>query len=1096
MKWSRIVIFALFASIMLLTSRFMVQPVFAATFTVTNTNDNGVGSLRQAIVNANATAAADIITFNIPAGIEPYTINLLAALPVISKPVTIDATTQPGFFFAPIVVLNGTNAGANTDGLTITAGNTTIKGLVIQNFSRDGIVIQTNTDVVIESCYIGIDFSGSLDRGNGRYGIYVLSSSNRIGGTTPNARNVISGNNNSGIALSGAGASNNQIQGNYIGTDGSGNSAIRNTNHGVVINGASNNTVGGTAAGARNIISGNSSEVGVYILGGGTNNVIEGNYIGSDVTGLTDVGNYYGVYIQDSPNNRIGGTTAAARNVISGNVYGVYLYQDGTTGTLIQGNIIGLGYDGSTLLGNSYGIYVSSNADQTTIGGTTAGARNIIGDNGTGVVLYSTDNLIQNNFIGTDITGTLRRGNNDGIVVSGGTSTIGGTTASARNIISGNFYYGIELSGGTSTIQGNYIGVDVTGNVDLGNNYSGIQIDSNNNIIGGTAAGAGNVISGNSDHGIYLYDTTGNAIQGNIIGLNAARTNAVGNTEMGIYSYYGAGNLIGGTVLAAGNEIAGNGTYGVYVSNGAGNGILYNRIYNNVFRGIDLAPEGVTANDANDSDTGANNLQNYPVITGVSISGNNYAITGTLNSLPSTQFRVQFFSNYACDSSGHGEGQFYLGETPVNSNGSGTGTFSISLPSQPGNFITATATAPGNSTSEFSACFQINTNTPNLIENGDFANSYSEWLTYGTPNNSALQFRLNNGVMEFYRNTNTDSAVVFQNTGEAVPANTPMEVQFSMGNSSSARKRVTVLVHASDFSDLFACSFWIPPSGSTMRTYSIQTHSNLAWSGSSLSFYVSTADSTGWIRLDNVSMRQRPGGNNKETRCIDPLAPIPGAGSDSGNLIGNGTFTNELAPWSVYGQIDGGVSGNVFQFYALPGSPSGSLLQDTTATLPVNAPIEMQFELGNSSAARQRVTILLHARNFSDLAVCAFWVPSNTPLQTYVMRAYTTQAWSTGVSISIYPAAVNAAAWLRMDNIILRHRAGVVTRGVECFEPGTVAAGELVGVGEVAPALIPTLIPAPTFIPYLAPAMPSEQPLIAPPAPPTESTTGEGTVSE
>src|SRR5262245_2021302 len=195
----------------------------ASTFVVTNTGDSGAGSLRQAILDANAHLGADSIIFNIP-GSGSHTITPSTALPTISDPVTIDGSTQPGFTGSPIIELDGSRAGANVDGLRITAGNSVVSGLVINRFSSDGVELSVNGGNIVQGSYIGTDLTGTVDLGNAFRGLNITSSNNTIGGTTAAARNVISGNDNTGIIM-GAGTTGNLVQGNFIGTNAAGTEA-------------------------------------------------------------------------------------------------------------------------------------------------------------------------------------------------------------------------------------------------------------------------------------------------------------------------------------------------------------------------------------------------------------------------------------------------------------------------------------------------------------------------------------------------------------------------------------------------------------------------------------------------------------------------------------------------------------------------------------------------------------------------------------------------------------------------------------------------------------------------------------------------------
>jgi hypothetical protein len=823
----------------------MTDPV--AIFAVTNTNDSGVGSLRQAIIDANASPGADAIYFDIPTAAVP-TITLLSALPAITGAVTLDGTTQP----ALQVELNGASAGAAADGLLISGGNSVVRGLVINRFGDDGIQLNSGSNV-IEGNLIGTDTGGSLDQGNGGDGVVILgTSSNRVGGTTAAARNIISGNNgnglfitgslatrnvvqgnrigttatgaaglgntqagvrlngapgntiggttaatgnlisanSAGILITGAGATGNLVQGNFIGTNPAGTAALGQVDDGVVIDNAPGNTIGGTVAAARNVISGNGGD-GIFMINAASGNLVQGNYIGTNAAGTAAVGNFNGVHIGTStgsapgntiggtvtgagnvisgnlsngvaidsaasgnlvqgnfigtnaagtaslgnlhagvtilstPANTIGGTVAAARNVISGNGgEGVTIANSAASGNLVQGNFIGTNAAGTVALGNA-GDGVSINgANGTIVGGTGLGAGNVISGNSSGVtILNATGNLVQGNLIGTNAAGTAALGNHStgvNIAPATGNNTIGGTVAAARNVISGNVAEGVRIAGSGNLVQGNFIGTNVSGTAAVPNSSGtsgagGVLISFQGNTIGGTVAAARNVISGNNGHGVSIVSTFAlvNLVQGNFIGTDVTGVTAVPNTRNGVFIDQAAStNSIGGTASGAGNTIAFNGFSGVFVASGTGNAILRNAIHSNTLLGIDLAPLGVTPNDAGDGDTGANNLQNFPVLTSAVSGTTSTTIQGTLNSTPSRSFLLDFFASTACDASGFGEGQAFLTSTLASTAVTGNASFTVTVtPAIPvGQSITATAT--DNSTSEFSQCRAVTVTAP------------------------------------------------------------------------------------------------------------------------------------------------------------------------------------------------------------------------------------------------------------------------------------------------------------------------------------------------------------------------------------------------
>jgi RHS repeat-associated protein/CSLREA domain-containing protein len=678
-------------------------------------------SLRAAIQQANTSAGQDTINFNI-SGSGPYIIQPGSALPIITDSVIINGATQPGYTGIPIVQLNGDSAGLGVNGLQISAGSSTVRGLVIRNFDNAGIYLSTNGGNNIAGNYIGTDITGNSDNGNHWIGVYVNGISNNIiGGTTTNDRNLISGNDDYGLEFYGAGATGNLIQGNYIGTNASGTGALGNQYAGVYLYYASGNTVGGTASSAGNLISGNNGN-GVLIYGAGaTGNLISGNLIGTNASGSDSLGNTLDGILVNAVSgtgiNTIGGDTILARNVISGNQgNGVDTYNS-ISSVLIQGNYIGTDVTGSLDLGNGMdGIGIDT--ANSTIGGMATGAGNLISGNGRyGIYLYGTGangNMVQGNFIGTSANGNQDLGNTlSGIAIGYGSSNnnIGGATASERNLISGNDETGIIISeSGTSTnlVQGNYIGTDGTGLLPLGNDFDGvhIQINASDTLVGGTTSGAGNLIASNGWSGVRVTTSSfGNTIQGNTVGTDLNGTLALGNVEDGI-SINGPSNQVGGTESGAANRSAHNTLNGIYVQSGTGNTLEGNLVWSNGALGIDLNPLGPTPNDPGDTDIGPNNLQNSPVVISFT-TGANTTVNGTLNSSANTTFRLEFFADtMACAPSVYPEGKRFLGFTDVNTDANGNVSFAITLPAVTTNdeVVSVTATDPLGNTSEFSIC--------------------------------------------------------------------------------------------------------------------------------------------------------------------------------------------------------------------------------------------------------------------------------------------------------------------------------------------------------------------------------------------------------
>ena len=349
----------------------------AATYTVTAQGESGPGSIGAAIQSSNASVGVlDTIEFDLP-GTPPFLVMLFMGIPTITDPVVIDATTQPGYAGTPLFqIRQGLGNGA---GLTIaaTAAGTTIRGLSFADLN-EGIRIEGDGNT-IQACFFGTDVTGTVDVGNG-IGIHIAGGDqNQIGGTTDSASNLISGNNGYGIRIDGGDA--NQVRGNRIGTKLDGTEALGNQVGISIVTGSDNNTIGGTAAGAGNLISGNTWGI---ELAGSSGIVVAGNRIGTNAAGSTAIGNGNGIQANTVTNLTVGGTVAAARNIISGNGTGILVGSGDETS--IFGNFIGTDAAGTAPLGNDYGITVnSSSATDTRIGGPTSEEENVIAYNGTGI---------------------------------------------------------------------------------------------------------------------------------------------------------------------------------------------------------------------------------------------------------------------------------------------------------------------------------------------------------------------------------------------------------------------------------------------------------------------------------------------------------------------------------------------------------------------------------------------------------------------------------------------------------------------------------------------------------------------------------------
>jgi hypothetical protein len=433
----------------------------AETFTVTNVKDSGRGSLRQAILNANARMGADTIRFRID-GRGVKTIRPKSPLPVITTDgLTIDGYTQRGAKRNTLasgtnaklkIQLDGTNVQGGFAALVVGPGadGSRVSGLIINRFDNSGISIEAGGCSVAGN-FIGTNASGDADLGNGDIGVNVgvNADSNTIGGEFLNARNLISGNEGHGVRIDGNSAENNAVWSNLIGTNAAGNAALGNAGTGVaLLDGSSGNLIGGRFEGARNVISGNGDD-GVLIEA--SDNVVQGNFIGTDATGNTDLGNTEnGISVQGGGGHVIGGPSSGAGNVISGNS------EDGIT-------------------------------------------------------LSSSNNTVQGNFVGTDSRNFADLGNaGEGITMDAGASsnTIGGLPALARNVVSGNGSNGVVINGPSNVVQGNLID---------DNAFAGVLVQADSNVVGGSLPSAGNTISGNGDDGVTVIGVRNSILFNSIV---------------------------------------------------------------------------------------------------------------------------------------------------------------------------------------------------------------------------------------------------------------------------------------------------------------------------------------------------------------------------------------------------------------------------------------------------------------------------------------------------------------------------------------------------------------------------------------------------
>ena len=633
-----------------------------SSWVVTSTADTGGEclpgncTLRAAIKAANASADGDVITFDIaPAG--PKTISVDSTLPIVlGSDVVIDATTQPGGG-AHGIRLDDPDVGGGEHGLVLEGDRVTIRGFAITRFDGWGILVWGGSSERIQGNWIGTS-DGVTDQGTGDDGIRLQDGgSSLIGGPGSGDGNIVSGGDNDGIEIHDS--NDNIVSGNMVGLTANGLSRLPNASSGIEINGtASNNRVGGLLPGERNYVSGNDG-IGVQILGtqqpdGSCKtpeyNVVQGNYLGLDVNGgrMTPSGNRgEGAALHTcARHNTIGGTTAAARNIISGNA--------------------------------ADGVELDSTG-------------------GPGGTLAVCDNVVQGNYIGLSPSGLGRRDNfDDGVGLDNGAcnNLVGGTEPGARNYIAGNSNDGVDIShlgSNGNVVEGNIIGLGVN-NATIHNGWYGVMFRSKpqRNVL------RDNVISGNAKGGIRLQDNLSfyNEVRGNKIGTDIAGTEARANKGHGVWLFDGPNENV-----ISGNTIKWNTGAGVAVERLAGsayttrnNRISNNRMGGNGGLGIDLLPvAGANPLDGvnNDGQIG-NNGVDAPLIT--QATGNSVAGTAP----PNVSVEVYLANPDTGESAG--EGTSLIGTVSADP----SGQWCLPTSDLTGT-VTATATNTSGNTSEFAA---------------------------------------------------------------------------------------------------------------------------------------------------------------------------------------------------------------------------------------------------------------------------------------------------------------------------------------------------------------------------------------------------------
>ena len=650
-------------------------------------------SLRAAIQEANFLDDADEIRFSIP-GSGVRTIILQSFLPDVRPALMILGKTQPGYNGTPLIELKrGFEANfSGSAGLRIT-GNDLVSGLAFSDFltaagTAYAVDITTGDKNFVESCEFGAIMPN--DRA-----IHISSTNNTIGGANSEARNLITKSCIGMLLVAPIGAQPNKIAGNYIISnnafpqfDSCGHGILATNNEGTVDPLISNDDllIGGETPGARNVISGNGFNLGKGIWLVGSKNVrIPGNFIGTNIAGTLPLPQYIGID-DGGTETFIGGPNAASRNIISGNtIYGVGLSH---SGSVLQNNYIGLDVTGENTLANSIGVVIATGSNNT-IGGNSAQFGNVIS------------------------------GNDRSYRINGQLDDLGAFGVLAENGISG-----------VNFVIGNIIGLTASRGGGHGNGNSktggGVASSGGGIKIGSGGSGSRNVISGNDGNGVGIGGTGGNVIAGVEIVNNYIGTDENGNDAR--VGNQGDGVAIATSVFSSrvvNNRIAFNRDSGVTIRGDdqqpeASRQILVedNEIFSNGLGrfNLDLRDDGARQpNDIGDPDTGANNLQNYPENYTAKINNSSVNIAGAFNSLPNSSFKLQFYVSRQCYNAQALSLPFKLADQTIATDSSGNASFNFTLPLPAGaprtGFVQATAidvtsgtTEIGKNTSEYSRC--------------------------------------------------------------------------------------------------------------------------------------------------------------------------------------------------------------------------------------------------------------------------------------------------------------------------------------------------------------------------------------------------------
>lgn len=792
------------------TFAFVAHTAQAATLSVINTNDSGAGSLRQAILDANANPDVDVITFSIP-GAGVHTIAPLTQLPTITETVTIAGYTQPGSSVNTasvgtnaqiMIVLSGANTSAPSAGLRIAGTNVVVQGLAINGFKPqsgnggNGVKMETGSvNAKVQGCFIGTNAAGTAAVPNQDSGVFDRDGTGSlIGGTNLSQRNVISGNAVNGIADLGQGAT---IANNLIGVAADGTTPLGNAIAGAIVNGGSSEVIGGTAANTANVIANNGAD-GVRVFAGSAsilgNRIFANGELGIDLKSDGPTPNDRGDAdtgpngLQNSPELMLVGTVGGLARVTGtldsrpNTTYRIEFFTSTAADSsgFGEGETFQTGYSDVTTDARGFvffnrliavpsaGLFVTATATDLGAGETSEFSRSVVALNaitvtnnndsgsgslrqaildantnaGTDAILFTalaggvltiapatplpvvTDTIVIDGFTktgahpntdalpGDAVWQVELDGSNAGTGTAADGISIGAAGSIVRGLVINRFASdGVDVHAANVQVTGNLFGADPALTTRL-QNGSGVRVEGGSSAtqIGGPNPADANIFAGSNGAGIS-NSVGGALIRGNLIGSFDGATTFNNIAAINSTANAGAATVIGGTGAGEGNLIAGNNVGVISSSASVPITIRGNEIRDNSQLGIELGTPGVTPNDPDDTDVIP---QNFPVLSLAQASDGSTNLAGTLDTPAGSgtaTYSLDFYANQSCDSSGFGEGDFYLGGVTTSlALGGPAASFSVSVPNIPpagAAQITATATDAAGFTSEFSQCIGL-----------------------------------------------------------------------------------------------------------------------------------------------------------------------------------------------------------------------------------------------------------------------------------------------------------------------------------------------------------------------------------------------------